>query len=199
MIRTEYLTIDDFKIVEIAQHCDWDKLNIAIDDALKFDLPGITEEYYGLILDAFNKEVNKVSSEFSDNFSTDFDTDDLINGTNYKCGNRTINFLGLKDMLVYYSYANYLMNSTMNDSGIGFVKKTDQFSVPTPLKDIKEFVNSYRNRGYAIFKQLKKYVCHIPELANEYNLSLNCDCGCKNDNHFTEKRIYTFRPKIIKR
>ena len=189
MLRTNYVTIDDFKIVDVADHCDWDKLNIAIDDALNFELPELLCEYYGIVLDTFKAE-NPTEEQLK-----------LLNGDTYQCGNVTIQFLGLKKMLVYYSYSNYLMGSVLNDTGLGFVKKTDQYSIPTPYKDIKEIANSYRNRGYAIIKQLKEYICHNKDLAINYNIKfIDCGCGCESGNcDFTEKRIFVFKPKIIKR
>ena len=183
MLNTNYITLEDFKIVDIATHCDYTKLNIAISDALNFDLPELLCEYYDLY-------INEIESENLD----------LINGTTYECGNVTKKFLGLKNILVYYSYANYLLNSTMTDTGIGFVKKTDQYSIPTPLKEVQSFVESYRNRGYAIIKQLKDYVSHDQELIDKYNLPITKHCGCGSGKcDFTEKRVYTFRPKVIRK
>ena len=93
------------------------------------------------------------------------------------------------------------MGSVLNDTGLGFVKKTDQYSIPTPYKDIKEIANSYRNRGYSIVKQLKEYLCHNKDLTQGYNIKfIDCGCGCESGNcDFTEKRIFVFKPKIIRR
>lgn len=189
MLRTEFVTIEDFnECVEVAQHCDWNRLNIAINDALEFDLPEYLCEYYGLIIDAFNAE-NPTDEQLK-----------LLNGDTYKCGKVTRKFLGAKRILIYYSYGNYLMNSTINDSGLGFVRKESEFSTPVPIKEVREFDNSYRNRAFSIIKQLKEYIAHLPGLAKEYGFERILDCGCYDaECGITEKRIYTFRPKIIKK
>ena len=188
MLKTKYITLQDFEIVEVANHCDYTKLNISINEALSFELPEILCEYYELVKDAFEAE-NPTKEQTL-----------ILEGATYSCGRVTKRYLGAKDMLVYYSYANYLMNSVMNDTGLGFVKKTDQYSLPTPYKDVKEFVNKNRNMGFAIVKQLKEYLCHVPNLTTSYGLKLDCHCGCADGNcDFTEKRIYKFKPKVIKK
>lgn len=188
MIETNYITLQDFKIVDVATHCDYSKLNIAINEALNFELPEILCEYYDIILDAFNSE-DKTELQLK-----------LLNGDTYKCGRITKKYLGVKQLLVYYSYANYLLNSSLTDSGLGFKQKTDQYSIPTPLKEIQSHANKYRNMGFAIVKQLKDYLYHNPELANEYGFKHDCDCGCEHGNcEFTEKRMYVFKPRIIRK
>lgn len=183
MLNTNYITIQDFRIVDVAIHCDYTKLNIAIDDALNFDLPENLCQYYKLVIDAFGQE-----------------NQSLLYGSEFQCGNVTKKFIGLKSMLVYYAYANYLLNSTMTDSGIGFVEKTDSFSVGTPLKEITTFAESYRNRAFSVIKQLKEFVSHDRELCEKYNLPMSSDCGCGSGKcDFTEKRGYKFRPKVIRK
>ena len=100
MINTKYLTIEDFAIVDVAIHCDWKKLNIAIEDMLNFDLPEYLCDMYGFANDILTKE-NPSEEELK-----------IINGSNFECQNVTKRYLGLKRIMVYYSYANYLMNST---------------------------------------------------------------------------------------
>ena len=189
MLRTNYVTIDDFKIVDVADHCDWDKLNIAIDEALKFELPELLCEYWGLVKNTFKAE-NTTEEQLK-----------LLNGTEFNCGKTTKEFLGLKDMLVYYSYANYLINSTSNDTGLGFVKKTDQYSIPIPMNEVEKYSKKYRNMGFAIIKQLKEYLCHNKDLTQGYNIKfIDCGCGCESGYcDLTEKRIFVFKPKIIRR
>lgn len=189
MLNTKYITLEDFKIVDVAIHCDYSKLNIAIQDAVNFELPEILCEYYGFV-----KSILEVENPNEEQLK-------ILNGVDYECGSTIKRFLGIKALLVYYSYANYLMGSTLNDSGLGFVQKTDQYSIPTPLKDIKEITNSYRNRGYSVFKQLKDYLCHNSDLIDGFDIHLeDCGCGCSHGNcDFTEKRIYTFKPRIIKK
>lgn len=190
MITSKYLTIEDFKIVDVAIHCDWSKINIAIDDCLNFDFPEYLCDMYGLADYIINLD-NPTEEQLK-----------ILNGDTFICQNITKKFLGLKSILVYYSYANYLMGSTMNDSGVGFVaKRNDGFSVPIPLKDIEKYVNSYRNRGYSVIKQLREYLSHNKELIEGFNIDFkSCNCGCGHGKcDVTEKRIYTFTPKLIKK
>lgn len=189
MLKTKYVTIEDyFSVVDVAKHCNYPKLDIAIDEALNFELPEILCEYYQIVLDAFEAE-EPTEEQLK-----------ILNGDTFQCGRTTKKFLGAKKLLVYYSFANYLLNSHLHDTGLGFKQKTDQYSIPTPIKDIKEHTNKYRNMGYAIVKQLKEYLCHLPEIQFQYGLNLMCDCGCSSgDCDFTEKRIYKFKPKVIKK
>lgn len=187
MLKNKYLTIRDFDIVDVAVHCDFKKLDIAISDALSFELPEILCEYYGIAKKALDNADDETYQE-------------LLNGGDYECGGVTRRFLGIKALLVYYSYSNYLMQSVLNDTGLGFKQKTDNYSIPTPLKDIKDISNSYRNRGFSVFNQMKDFLCHNSDLTKGFNIPYSCGCDCSTgDCYFTEKRVSAFKPRIIKK
>ena len=111
MLKTEYLTIRDFEIVDVATHCDYKRLDMAIEEVLNFDLPETLCEYYDVVLNALNSE-EKTEEQLS-----------LLNGGVFKCGKVTKKFLGVKQMLVYYSYANYIYRGASTNTGFGQVKK----------------------------------------------------------------------------
>lgn len=188
MLRTEYLTLKDFEIVDVATHCDYKRLDIAIDEALNFDLPETLCEYYDVVLNALNSE-EKTEDQLS-----------LLNGGTFKCGKVTKKFLGVKQMLVYYSYANYIYRGASTNTGFGQVKKESDFSIPVPLSEIKEISITFKNMGYSIVKMLKEYICHLPELRKEYDLECDCNCGCVDGKcNQTKTNTFSFKPLIIKK
>lgn len=172
---------------EVAKHCDNEKLCIAIQEAQLFDLDPLLCALFDEVVANWN------------NISEPWNT--LINGGSYEdCKGRTKTFLGIKRVLVYYSYARYLMLNGFNDTPNGMVQKTNNFSIPKPLKEVENFSDKYRSMGYKTWKQVERYLClnkDLPEF-EEFS-SKNCKpCGC-NDlcDSKTSVKGYGFKGKNI--
>lgn len=156
----------DFECVgQIAKHCDNDKLCIAIDEAKTFDLNPLLCEMYPSVNENWDSE---------DEIWTD-----LIDGSDYTdCKGRTKSHLGVKRVLIYYAYSRYLFLNGFNDTPNGSVRKTNNFSIPTPLAEVKTFADKYRDMGFEAFKGVKDFLCRNASDYEDFN-SNNCSgCGC---------------------
>ena len=161
------ITQQDFALIgQLAIHCDKEKLKIAIEESIIFDFePLLCENFV----------------EVSENWdSLDKVWRDLVCGSSYVgCSDREMRHLGLKRMMLYYIYARYTVLNGYNDTPNGSVTKTNDFSIPKPLKEVEQFADKYRSMGYSVWKGVKKFLCNNKE---DYdNLTINdcdaCDCG----------------------
>ena len=154
----------NFELIgQLASHCDKEKLEIATQEALLFDIEPLLCEMYVDIDDNWN--------------SQDAIWKDLIDGSTYEgCGGRDVRNLGVKRMILYYIYARYIVLNNFNDTPNGHVTKTNQFSLPKPLKELEQFSDKYRSMGYAVWENVKKFVCHNRD---DYDFKVECEpCGC---------------------
>ena len=160
------LTNEDFQCIgQVAKHCDNQKLCISIKESRDFDL------------------LNLFCNEFWDLALENYDSiDDLwINvwcGGNYTslCGKKERHF-GLKRIWVYYAYSRYIILNSYNDTATGIKQKTNDFSIPTPLKELQAYENKYRNMGFETFELTKKYLCSVKD-SFFIDLCLKCECEC---------------------
>jgi hypothetical protein len=156
----------DFELIgQLATHCDKDKLQIAIEESILFDFePLLCEIFVDVEVNWFNEDEN---------------WNNLINGSSYiGCGNRLNRHLGLKRMLLYYAYARYTVMNNFNDTPNGHVTKTNQFSIPKPLKELEQFADKYRSMGYSTWKGVKQYLCKSKEDYPTLKVTDCEDCGC---------------------
>jgi len=161
------LTKQDFNCVGlVARHCNNEKLCIAIDEAKMFDfIPLICE---------LASDVKSHWSEISGDFY------DLINGSDYTdCGGNTVHQIGLKRVLVYYAYARYVMINNFDDTPNGGVTKTNDFSMPKPLKELRSISNRYRAMAKQVWEyQVLPYLCHNKDKFINFDSSDCRGCGC---------------------
>ena len=161
---------EDFALIgQLAVHCDKEKLTIAIQESIIFD-------FEPLICENFVEVSNNWDSE-------ETIWRDLINGSTYTgCNDKDTRHLGLKRMLLYYIYARYTVMNNFNDTPNGSVTKTNDFSIPKPLKELEQFADKYRSMGYSVWKGVEKYLCHSREDYPTLTVS-GCDaCGCESGN-----------------
>ena len=167
------ITQKDFEeIGQLAVHCDKEKLDIAIHESMIFDFePFLCENFTDVY-----ENWDSLESAWKD----------LICGSSYVgCSERNMRHLGLKRMLLYYIYARYTVLNNYNDTPNGSVTKTNDFSIPKPLKEIEQFADKYRSMGYSVWLGVKKYLCNSKD---DYpTLKINdceaCDCngsGCSD-------------------
>lgn len=192
LLNRDFLTRQDFlEVVDIAMHCDVRKLNIAINTAINIDLQEILCELWSFTIDTLEKDITNL---------TDFEKT-LINGGYYQCGKNRKYFLGTKKIIVYYSYAIYVANSYSNDTGLGFVQKTSDYSLQVPKKEVDSFSIQHRNMGFSIINQYRDILCHNSSLVNVELKHCHSECGCgygNCDDGIDTRRIIN-RPFIIRK
>lgn len=192
--------IDFNCISEIANHCDMKKLCIAINEANDFDLSNLFCDDWNEILDIIkevkNYELCTINCTEPTNYALKLL---LINGGSYiGCNDKKRNFLGIKRIFVYYSYARYILINGYNDTPNGMVSKTNDFSLPIPLKELQAFSEKYRNMGYESFKKLSGFLCLNKDIF-DFN-GLDCgDCGCSKCNKTTSTNGFSISGKIIRK
>lgn len=182
LIRTDFTGIGD-----IANHCDLNKLNIAINEASDFDMDGLLCDFWDDVLDNWDDDAYS----------------DLINGGEYEgCGGKTRKFAGLKKVWVYYSYARYVILNGYNDTPNGMVAKTNNFSIPTPLKELQAISDKYRDMAKITYDRAMGYLCKNRETFENFN-SYDCKgCGCGSNNCSDRKgntRGYGISTSIIRK
>lgn len=204
----------DFDCIgQVAKHCDLQKLCVAINEAQEFDLSELFCDFWNEILEINNelkayeeayKEYQEclelkeecIEPERPENYEAKVN---LICGGSFEvCNGKTGHHSGVKRILVYYAYSRYLPINEFNDTPNGQVAKTNQFSIPKPLKEIQGFADKYRNMGLESCKRTIKFLCANREVFPEFS-SKDCgSCKCGNDcSGKTKVKGYGFRGSII--
>lgn len=192
MNNRTYVTQKDFKCVGLlAQHCNLEKLDIAIDEAKQFDIISLfCFDFVNDVLENWSKALKKVDNPdydrtqpesisnplLIDNPSFDQNYFNLIFGGTYlDRHSKTQQNLGFLRIWVYYSYARYKLINQYNDTANGTVGKQGEFSFTTPLGEITAFSNKYRAMGKEAYQSLLGYLCLNKVLFPKFD-----DCNCKN-------------------
>ena len=159
------ITKSDFAgIGNIATHCNNSKLQIAINEAKQFDLKPLLCDWYGVAVDNWESEDPEWSA--------------AINGGTYEnCSGNDFEFAGLFAALKYFAYARYIVLNNYDDTPNGGVTKTNEWSVPKPLKELQAFSDKYRVMAMQIWKDTKGYLCSNKDIL-DFNHADCSDCGC---------------------
>lgn len=201
----------DFACIgQVAAHCDNEKLCIAISEAQEFDLAELfCSFWYDIIaiweeLEAYDASV--IACEENPDCTTpptppeDLETKRaLICGGEYVGCNDTVRkHKGIKRILVYYAYSRYLVLNGFTDTPSGSVRKTNEFSLPTPLKETQSFADKYRTMGYESYKKTLGFLCANKEIFTTFD-SCGCEpCGCGgNCKGSTKVKGYGMRSSTI--
>lgn len=212
MCNDETLIIDktDFNCIgQVAKHCEQDKLCISISEAQEFDLEGLFCDFWQYILsvnlelDTYNNSVTACAGDLACIAAltkpTNYDLKtNLICGGDYNgCNDKIRSHKGVKRILVYYAYSRYLLINGFNDTPSGSVTKTNEFSMPKPLKEIQSFADKYRTMGYDSYKKTLSFICNNKDMFTEFNG--DCEyCGCGgNCKKATSAKGYGIRTSII--
>ena len=184
---TNYISQSDFDCVGlVAKHCDLQKLCIATEEAKTFDIiPLFCFDFVQDVLDNWNisETLPDPTEENPDNIipNPDFEKyQKLICGGTYEDSSGTLQQnLGLKKVWVYYSYARYKLINQNNDTANGTVGKQNDWSIPTPLKEVTDISNKYRNMGKHAFESVLDYLCENKDDFQKFD-DCNCrkKCGC---------------------
>jgi len=184
-MNNPYIKQSDFSgIGNIAQHCDLSKLQIAVNQALEFDIiPLFCYEFIEDVLKNWNNPEEKYQR--------------LIYGGEYNYAGRLHKNIGLKRVWLYYAYSQYILLNQFNDTANGHVRKDSEWSIPVPLKEINDFSNKYRNMGLAAFESVMEYVKanreHFPQLSFCKSCGNFGSCKCGKTNKMTGFKYSTVR------
>lgn len=158
----------DFAVIgQVAKHCNLDKLQIAINEAILFDLKP-------LLCDLFiDVDTNWDSEE-------ELWTNIILPLDFTGCNGKTKQHQGLKNVLIRYAYARYIIINGLDDTPNGGVIKTNEWSIPKAFSDLKQISDRYRTMGYELFKEVEAYIClNIDDYENAYFDCAPCGCNGK--------------------
>ena len=185
-----FITEQDMRgIGQLAIHFDTDKFNIAQNHAKLHDLkPKLCDLYYVLEVEG-GWESNDVIYQT------------IVNRQDYQnCNGNTVEHMGLKYVLAYFTYSRYLIINGFNDTPNGEVTKTNPFSIPKPIKDIELYANKYRDMALEAWEMVEAYICLHRE---DYPTFPTCNCsscGCNGCcGKPTHHKGYGVKSRIITR
>lgn len=149
---------------QVAKHCNLEKLEIAINEAIQFDLKPLLCDLF------FDVDVNWDAE--------DGIWHDIIQPLNFEgCNGKPKSHQGLKIVLTYYAYARYVLINNFDDTPNGGVNKTNEWSIPKPYADLKTVSERYRNMGYDLWKEVEMYICLNYETYPDADFDCK-PCGC---------------------
>lgn len=155
----------DFTVIgQVAKHCNLEKLQIAINESILFDLKP-------LLCDLFiDVETNwKSQDELWTNIILPLDF--------IGCNDKPRQHQGLENVLIRYAYARYTILNGLDDTPNGGVTKTNEWSIPKAYSDLKAISDRYRNMGYELWKEVEAYICL--NIDDYENANFDCaPCGC---------------------
>jgi hypothetical protein len=174
-----YIKSVDFECTGmVTASCNLNKLCISIDDAFTFDVePLLCTGFVTDILAKWDEIINLDGAEVPENLQKWYS---LIFGDHYNnCNGKIQRHLGIKRMWIYYAYANYILLNPFDDTPNGLKYKTNEFSMPVPIKDLNGLSTSFKNKAIEAYKNIKEYLC----LNKDYFTTFDaCDChlscGC---------------------
>lgn len=139
---TKLITRADIALYrQISKTPNDDKLNEMILDAQLLDLqPLLGEKLYNKIL------------------KTPEDYTDLLNGGNYQFQDTEYTNNGLKMVLVYYTYARYIMFSSVTDTPFSVVEKLNPDSRPVDASNKKTIYSMNRDAANQIWQNVRTYL-----------------------------------------
>lgn len=136
------------------------KLDPYILEAQQFDLKPLLGNSF--FLSICNDYVN---GEFTDYV-------DLFNGSEWTESGKTYRHEGLKSVLIYFSYARYVIESATNETAYGVVNKTDQYSQSAEDKTLIRKRDTAYSGAQAYWVDVKRFLDYN---YLDYPLWENCD------------------------
>lgn len=122
------------------------------------------ERYYEQLANEteYNEIRELLGAEFLQDVENNPTTPDnvlLLNGANYTRPNGN-NYIhkGLKYVISYLIYSNYIQTSDIKDTFSGFVQKNTDESTPAPYGRLKDRINYYRNLALNEFNYVKEFL-----------------------------------------
>ena len=185
----------------IAQHCDLSKLCIAENEASNFDMAELFCDFW-VDIETINTEIKAYDEapEPKPPIPIDYDLKkELLEGGTYTdCRGKLKPFEGVYKILAYYSYSRYIILNGFSDSPNGLVQKTNEFSIPKPLKELEQFSDKYRNMGLISFGRTQSFICQNSDVFTYSHCpASNCNCGANCGT--TKAKGYGFKSKNVEK
>lgn len=177
------LTVNYFESVgQVAKHCNFEKMKIAIDEAWQFDLlPLICPYENDFITHWFEGMAGDFNSDFNQDFSITpipFSSplwEDILEGSSFtNCSGDIKSQVGARKILAYFAYSRYVVINEFDDTPNGAVTKKNDFSIPKDEKTIRNYSDRYQNMAMVLFKDFESFLC-----LNGFTRLKGCaGCGC---------------------
>jgi hypothetical protein len=100
----------------------------------------------------------------------------LLNGGTYTYNGINYTNVGLKAVLVHYTYARYILNGTHTDTPFGFVDKLNENSEKVDLANRKIISKMNEQMGYSYWENVQDF---LEKNASNYPLYVS-NCATKN-------------------
>ncbi len=164
---------DFLGIKQISKHCSFDIISNYIKEREELDLISLigAPMYFDLIEN-----------------STDSKYQLLLNGDSFSdCLGNQIKHFGLKRVLIFLSYANFVLESGYISTPFGMVQKLGEDSVPVPMSELTNLSNRNKRIAYDYFELTKSFICSKKDDYKLYN------GDCKTYEKPIETRGKTFK------
>lgn len=114
----------------------------------------------------------------------------LIHGETYTdADGNSIEFKGLKAVIVYYAYSRYVMQSSAIDTPFGMVQKTTEFSQPVSLSEKRDISDRAAISAAAYWEECKLY---LDKKSDTFPKWKECsDCGCDGSTSAGSRKFKT--------
>ncbi len=131
-----------------------------ISEAQEFDLKQLlSEDFYIDLLENY----------------TESDYQDLICGNEYTFEEKKRYFLGLEQVLSYFSYGRYLVDANSNSTSFGMPTKTTNFSTPNPQKELEQRAQREHDKALQLFEDVKIYLDRNSETFEAWKTDCSID------------------------
>jgi len=188
------ITQNDFQgIGQVAIHPNLSKLDIAINEAVLFDLADLFGGFANDIKNIDTEIRTKPKSQIND---YDLKINLIKGGTYIGCNDKEKQHLGVRKILAYYAYARYSILNSFNDTPSGNVAKSGDFTLPKPLKELELFADKYRNMGFVLAVQTLDFVCRNTD-AFQIDNYLCQKCKCTEKNEKTNTKGYGIKGFVV--
>jgi hypothetical protein len=149
MIRKPLITIDDIKAFRPVAEIPQARLDPYILESQQQELRPLMND--ALYTDFMTKFDNSVDPMYP-NYQT------LLKGTTYIYAGQTIEFPGIKAIIVYYALARFIQSSPININTYGIVQKKVSESDPISPEDRRIEATNLRAQALSYADQLKKFL-----------------------------------------
>ncbi len=145
----------------VSANRDDKRIDPFIQEAQEFELRGFLGDplYYDMLakIDHYNTE-----KESNPDYVATADEQkylDLLNGVSYEWEGNTIQFKGVKPVLVYYAYSRFLSNNNIVSTRFGAVQKKNDYSDPIDSREMARVITKAESDG-------KKYGVDVERFLN---------------------------------
>lgn len=160
------ITQKDFKgLGQVATHCNLPKLEIAINEAILFDLEPLLCNMYGEVSEKWRQQEGAVA--------------DIVCAKIFdNCQGFKTHHIGLRKVLTYFAYARYLVINANDDTPGGTVVKSNDFSIPKSAAEIKAYSTKYKNMGAVSMEKIQAFILMNIDDYPGYPKTHLKGCGC---------------------